>query len=291
MSNTPRHDIDDVTGTKTTGHEWDGIRELDTPTPRWWLWTFLASIVFAIGYCIAMPAIPLIHSYTKGMLGYSQRERVAQQLAAAQADKQKLKDELLATDFQGIESNPRLLSFAMAAGAAAFGDNCVPCHGQGGQGGHGYPSLADDNWLWGGTYDQIYETIRYGIRSESDNTRFSEMPAFRKSNMLSTDQVRDVAEYVLEISGQDHDVAAAERGMAVFMTQCAVCHGETAKGNKDVGAPDLTDAIWQFGGTREDIISTISNARNVVMPTWEKRLDPGTIKSLAVYVHSLGGGQ
>ena len=291
MAEHTHREIDEVTGTQTTGHEWDGIRELDTPTPRWWLWTFLLCILFAIGYVIAMPAIPLVHSYTKGLLGYSQREVVAEQLSEIKAKRQGTEKEILATDFKAIESNPRLLSFAMAAGAAAFGDNCAPCHGTGGQGGSGYPNLVDDNWLWGGTYDQIYTTIQHGIRSDDAKTRVNNMPAFLKDGLLNREQVDDVVEYVLEISGQDHDAAMAEKGKAFFMDQCVICHGENAKGNQELGAPNLTDAIWQFGGTREDITSTVSNARNYVMPAWAQRLDPGTIKSLAVYVHSLGGGQ
>ena len=291
MAEPTHREIDEVTGTQTTGHEWDGIRELDTPTPRWWLWTFLLCIIFAIGYAIAMPAIPLIHTYTKGLLGYSQREVVAEQLAEAKAKRDVVEKDILATDFNAIVANPRLLSFAMAAGAAAFGDNCAPCHGTGGQGGSGYPNLVDDNWLWGGTYDQIYTTIQHGIRSDDPKTRVNNMPAFLKDGLLSREQVDDVVEYVLEISGQDHDAAMAEKGKAVFMDQCTVCHGENGKGNQELGAPNLTDAIWQFGGTREDITTTVSNARNYVMPAWSQRLDAGTIKSLAVYVHSLGGGQ
>ncbi len=291
MANHTRRDIDEVTGTETTGHEWDGIRELDTPTPRWWLWTFLASIVFAVGYCIMMPAIPLIHTYTKGLLGYSQREVVAEQLAKEKAAKQATMNDLLATDFKAIEQDPRLLNFAMAAGAAAFGDNCAPCHGSGGQGGNGYPNLDDDNWLWGGTYQQIYTTIQHGIRADDPKTRFNNMPRFLKDGVLTREQVHDVVEYVLEISGQDYDAAMAAKGKKVFMDNCTVCHGENGKGNPELGAPNLTDAIWQFGGTRDDITKTVSDARNYVMPAWSGRLDPGTIKSLAVYVHSLGGGQ
>jgi cytochrome c oxidase cbb3-type subunit 3 len=285
------HYVDEVTGKPTTGHEWDGIRELDTPTPRWWLWTFIACIIFSIGYVIAMPAIPLIHTYTKGVLGYSQRAVVAEQIAKAKAERQGMENEILGADFKTIESTPRLLSFAMAEGQATFGDNCVPCHGAGGQGGHGYPNLADDNWLWGGTYDAIYTTIQHGIRSEDAKTRINNMPAFLKDKLLTSQQVHDVVEYVLQISGQDHDAAMAAKGRDVFMAQCVTCHGENGKGNQELGAPNLTDAIWQFGGTRKDITETVSNARNYVMPAWSGRLDPGTIKSLAVYVHSLGGGQ
>jgi cytochrome c oxidase cbb3-type subunit 3 len=291
MADDSHRQVDDVTGTETTGHEWDGIRELDTPTPRWWLWTFLGTVIFAIGYVIAMPAIPLIHTYTKGLLGYSQREVVAEQLANAKAERQGMENQILAADFKTIEQTPKLLSFAMAEGQAVFGDNCVPCHGQGGQGGNGYPNLADDNWLWGGTYDAIYTTIQHGIRSEDAKTRINNMPAFLKDGLLNSTQVHDVVEYVLQISGQDHDAAMAAKGKEVFMNQCVTCHGENGKGNQELGAPNLTDAIWQFGGTRKDITETVSNARNYVMPAWSSRLDPGVIKSLAVYVHSLGGGQ
>ncbi len=283
--------IDPLTGTEMTTHEWDGIRELDTPTPRWWLWTFIATVVWGIGYMIAMPAWPLIESYTKGVLGYSQRAVVAADLEALKAKRETLNELLLPASFEEIESNPNLLSYASIAGRTAFMDNCAPCHGVGGQGAKGYPNLIDDDWLWGGSYQEILTTLEVGIRADHPETRFNMMPAYGKDGLLSRDEIRDVAEYVLKISGQDHVAARAQAGAEIFERECVACHGAGGQGDDMMGAPNLTDAIWLFGGDRAAIMETVSNSRAGVMPAWEDRLDPAMLKSLAVYVHSLGGGE
>lgn len=287
----PAREIDQPTGTETTGHEWDGIRELDTPTPRWWLWTWLATVVWGIGYMIAMPAWPLIDSYTKGLLGYSQRATVARELEQLAAKRDTLNEQIMPASFAEIESNPNLLSYASAAGRTAFLDNCAPCHGAGGQGAAGYPNLIDDDWLWGGSYGDILTTLEVGIRSDHPGTRFNMMPAYGRDGLLSRDQVRDVAEHVLKLSGQDHDQARVAAGAAVFEQECTACHGVDGGGDPAMGAPNLTDAIWLYGGSRAAIVETVTNSRAGVMPAWEGRLDPAMLKSLAVYVHSLGGGE
>ncbi len=275
----------------TTGHEWDGIREYDTPLPRWWLLTFYACIIWSVVYWVFMPAWPLVHNYTRGLLGYSQRKAVTEEEAAAKAARAEKGQPLLAASLPEIEKDPNLLTYALASGKAAFGDNCAPCHGSGAQGGKGYPNLNDDDWLWGGTLDDIYTTIRVGIRSTSDNTRSNEMLAFLKDGILTRDQVNEVVEYVLTLSGQDADKALAQKGQVVFENNCVACHGPDGKGDQAQGAPNLTDHIWLYGGDRATIRQTVSFGRKGVMPTWEGRLDPLTIKSLAVYVHALGGGQ
>ena len=285
-------DKDPVSGVDTTGHEWDGIKELDNPLPRWWLWVFYASVVWSIGYWIVMPAWPLVTSYTKGVLGHSQRAILIEELAAAKADQSQWLDRIRTATVADIQADPQLLEFAMAGGRSAFAVNCSQCHGQGAAGSKGYPNLNDDAWLWGGKPEEILFTIAHGIRNADDpDARWSEMPKFGKDGLLERAQIAEVVEYVLAISGQDHDAARAEAGKAVFVEQCAACHGENAKGNPELGAPNLTDSIWLYGGDREALTETVVNARFGIMPAWGLKLDEATIKQLAVYVHALGGGQ
>jgi len=286
-----RKDVDTSADVGTTGHEWDGIEELNKPLPKWWLYVLYATIVWAIGYWILMPAWPLVSSYTKGYLGYSQREVVAEDLAQAQAAKAALRQKIAESDLATINADPELLSFALAGGDAAFGDNCAPCHGRGAQGAFGYPNLRDDAWLWGGSLDAIHQTIQHGIRADDPKARTSQMPAFGKTGMLKADQVNDVAEYVLSLSGRADDQAAAGRGASIFAANCAPCHGADGKGNQALGAPNLADELWLYGGDKATVVETITNSRGGMMPAWTGRLDPGTIKELAIYVHSLGGGQ
>jgi cytochrome c oxidase cbb3-type subunit 3 len=282
-----------ATEPETTGHEWDGIHELNKPLPKWWLWTFYATIVWAIGYWLLMPAWPLVSSYTKGFLGYSQRETVAEQLQAAKAAQAVYREQIAKSDLDAITANPELLNFALAGGEAAFGDNCAPCHGRGAQGAFGYPNLRDDSWLWGGTLAAIHQTITHGVRANDPETRSpgAQMPAFGKMGVLQEPQIADVAEYVLSLSDHADDKEAAERGSKIFASTCAPCHGPEGKGNQAIGAPDLSDELWLYAGDKTTIMNTIRNGRGGVMPAWGGRLDPETIKELAVYVHSLGGGQ
>lgn len=277
--------------TETTGHEWDGIQELNKPLPKWWLYVFYATIVWAIGYWILYPAWPGVASYTKGYLGYSQREVVAKDLAQGQADKSAMREKIAESDLSTIEADPELLTFALAGGEAAFGDNCAPCHGRGAQGSFGYPNLRDDVWLWGGSLDDIHKTIQHGIRADNPDTRNSQMPAFGQLGMLKPDQMSDTAEYVLSLSGNADDPEAAGRGKEIYTTNCAACHGLEGQGNQALGAPNLADELWLYGGDKASIVATINNSRSGMMPAWNERLDRATIKELAIYVHSLGGGQ
>ena len=276
---------------ETTGHEWDGIHELNNPLPKWWLYVFYATVIWSIGYWIVYPAWPLVSSYTKGYFGYSQRESVAEDLEQAQAAKAAFRDKIAESDLATINADPELLNFALAGGAAAFGDNCAPCHGRGAQGFTGYPNLRDDAWLWGGTLDAIHRTIQHGIRADDPKTRVSQMPAFGKLGMLEQDQVNDVAEYVLSLSGNAADRAAAESGASIFAASCAACHGPEGKGNQALGAPNLADELWLYGGDKATVVEAINDSRSGMMPAWSERLDPATIKELAIYVHSLGGGE
>jgi len=282
---------DTVTGVETTGHEWDGIRELDNPLPRWWLWVFYASILWAVVYWILMPAWPGITGYTKGLLGYSNRGAFAEKVEAARAAQSVYLDRIRDASVSEINSDPELLEFSLAGGRSAFAVNCSQCHGSGAQGGPGYPNLNDDNWLWGGDVDAIYQTIRFGVRSDHPDTRQNIMPAFLDDGILDRSQVNDVATYVQSLSGSEEPADAVERGGQVFAEQCVACHQEDAKGSHDLGAPNLTDAIWLYGGTRADIVNSITHGRSGVMPAWAPRLESETVKQLAVYVHSLGGGE
>ncbi|MEG8221944.1 cytochrome-c oxidase, cbb3-type subunit III [Sphingomonas sp. HH69] len=284
--------IDAATGTQFKGHEWDGIQELDTPLPRWWLWTFYASILFAIGYVIAYPAIPMLNDYTRGMLGWSSRGALEQELAARADQVAPIHQAIAATTIEKLAGQPQLMQAAIEGGRAAFKVHCVQCHGSGAAGGKGYPNLNDDDWLWGGDLATIEKTLIDGIRNPGhDATRVSMMPAFGRDQLLTAPQVDDVVAYVRVASRQDKPSAAAQRGAALFADNCAVCHGTDAKGNRALGAPNLTDGIWLYGGDTESIHQSVWNSRQGVMPRWDDKLSPATIRMLAVYVHSLGGGE
>lgn len=287
---TEKH-IDEATGVATTGHEWDGIRELNNPLPRWWVWTFYATIVWAIGYTIAYPAWPMLTSATTGLLGYSSRADVKTELAAAEVAKAQYVAAVAEKSVEEIVKDDTLRQFAVSAGAAAFKVNCVQCHGSGAQGSAGYPNLNDDEWLWGGSIDDIYQTVMHGIRFDADgDTRVSEMPAF--DDMLDATQIAQVSAYVVSLSGGDAaDLAMVEPGKGVFADNCASCHGEDGKGSRELGAPNLTDAIWLRGSGEQAIAAQVRAPKHGVMPAWGSRLGDVKVKELAVYIHSLGGGE
>ena len=283
---------DDITGTATTGHEWDGIKELNNPLPKWWLYTFYGTVIWAIGYTIAYPAWPMLSSATPGLLGYSSRAAVEEQIQTARAAQKDSLDKIAAANVDDILKDENLLSFAQAGGAAAFKVNCVQCHGAGAAGSAGYPNLNDDDWLWGGTPDAIYTTLKNGIRYASNaDTRDSQMPAFGTDGILTPAQIDEAANYVVSLSGEQADAAKVEAGKTVYAENCASCHGEDGKGGRDFGAPNLTDKIWLYGGTLDQVKAQIAKPRMGVMPAWSHRLDDATIKQLAVYVHALGGGE
>lgn len=284
---------DAVTGRSTTGHEWDGIKELNTPLPRWWLNVFYACILWSIAYYVVYPAWPGITSYTKGMFGYSSRAEVAVEIDALKAKRAAAAADLGKVELAAIKADAKLLNLALAQGKAAFGDNCAPCHGLGGGGSKGYPNLNDDDWLWGGTLEDIHTTLKHGVRSTNDeNTRISAMPAFGRDGILKKEEIRSVSNFVVSLSGGQTEAGFDKAvGAKIFADNCAACHGDQGKGNKDVGAPNLTDAITLYGNKLEDVVETVTNSRAGLMPAWANRLDPITVKSLAVYVHSLGGGK
>ncbi len=288
-----RPEVDDHSGTETTGHEWDGIKELNTPLPRWWLTIWFGCIAIALVYMVLMPSWPLpwANTYLKGLRHYSERANFETDMVKLAKSRGPDEIKLANTALDQVENNPELLNFALAAGKSAFGDNCATCHGSGGVGIFGYPALVDDVWLWGGTLDDIKYTITNGVRSTSDDTRFSQMPAFGRDGLLSKDEIKDVVDFVISLSGKEADAAAVKRGQAIFVDNCTACHGEDGKGMRDFGAPDLTDTDWLYAGDRAAITETVTNSRNGIMPTWKDRLEPWTIDALAIYVHSLGGGE
>lgn len=286
-----KKEIDDVTGTETTGHEWDGIRELNTPLPRWWLYLFYACIAWAVGYWVVYPAWPGLTGYTRGVLDHSQRDTVTADVARLKTARLTQEAAIGKASLAQIQKSPELLQFAMAQGRAVFGDNCVPCHGAGGQGAPGYPNLNDDVWLWGGTLADIQHTITVGIRSTDPKTRQSQMPAFGRDAMLKEQQVDDLAAYVVHLSGRPANVRAVRRAAPLFADNCAACHGPDGKGNRAMGAPNLTDNEALYGHELAAIRDQIWNGHGGVMPSWNNRLTASEIKALAVYVHNLGGGE
>ena len=276
----------------TTGHEWDGIMEFDNPMPRWWLWVFYATIVWGIGYSIAYPAWPLVSEATSGMLGWSSRAKVEAEIAAVETANAPINAQLEALELAAIPGHPELEDYAVSAGAAVFKTWCAQCRGSGAAGAKGYPNLLDDDWLWGGTMEDIHTTVSYGIRNEeSDDARFSAMPAFGRDGLLEKEQVSQVVNYVMSLSDTPQDASQVAAGAAVFEANCASCHGEDASGDIYQGAPNLKDAIWLYGGDYETIYETVWNSRYGVMPNWDTRLSEAEIRAVSAYVHQLGGGE
>ena len=287
-----KNEIDEVSGIETTGHEWDGIKELNNPLPKWWLWTFYATIVFSVGYMIWYPAVPMISTATAGISGETNRSVLIEQMAEAKAERADQLAALGEGELEVINTDADLRRFAIAGGASLYKVHCSQCHGSGAQGGPGYPNLSDDAWIWGGDLAAIQHTIAHGVRNEqSDEARDSMMPAFGADEILTGGEIGQVTAYVLSLSGSDHDADEAATGAEIYADNCASCHGDDGQGLRDLGAPNLADALWLYGGTREEIARQIYRPRHGVMPAWGLRLSETDIKQLALYVHSLGGGE
>lgn len=276
----------------TTGHEWDGIREYDNPMPRWWLWTFYITIIWGIGYTIAYPAWPGIKGATEGLLGYSTRAEVAADIEAVNVQNEAINARLASVELTAIETDPELNGYAKSAGAAVFKTWCAQCHGSGAAGAKGYPNLLDNDWLWGGDIEAIHQTVTAGIRNEENfDARYSEMPAFGRDELLETEQIDQVVNFVMSLSGDPKDASLVSDGALVYADNCASCHGDAALGDREQGAPNLADAIWLFGGSYDDIRETVYNSRFGVMPNWDTRLTEAQIRAVSAYVHQLGGGE
>ena len=283
---------------ETTGHVWDGVEELNNPLPRWWVWIFYATIIWGIAYTIAYPAWPLVTRATAGVLGYSTRGAAAQELEAWNARNGELNIRLAEIELASLTDDADLHGYAVNKGAAVFRAHCSQCHGSGAAGvqASGYPSLLDNDWLWGGTIDEIAYTVANGIRNEqSPDARWVEMPAFK--DILLPEEIDAIVNNVLAISGQEHDATLAAAGAELFAANCASCHGNAGEGNHDMGAPALNDAIWLYGGDAETLRYTIEYSRFGVMPAWSEEWRPAgglttaEIHAVAAYVHQLGGGE
>lgn len=281
---------DKETGVETTGHSWDGIEELNNPLPRWWLWTLYLTIIWGVGYMIAYPAWPMISGATTGVMGWSTRANVARDITEHEAKNAPLVAALLATDMTTLPENADLNRYAIARGGSVFRAQCSQCHGSGAAGAKGYPNLLDNDWLWGGSIDEIAHTIAHGVRNDTDDdARWSQMPAF--GEMLQEDEIAATVEYVISLSSPEHDAALAATGAGVFADNCSSCHGAAGLGDREIGAPNLADAIWLYGGDRATLTQTIVNARFGVMPAWGQRLSDEDVRAVSAYVHALGGGE
>ncbi len=278
---------------ETTGHEWDGIEEYNNPLPRWWLWVFYATIVWAIWYSIAYPAWPMISGATSGYMGWSTRENVAQEIAKAEAANAGINEQLASVELASIAGDPELATYARSAGASVFKTWCAQCHGSGAAGAKGYPNLQDDAWLWGGTIEDIHYSIKHGIRNEEDpDARYSQMPAF--GEILEAEQIDQVVNYVMSMSPsyEPRDASMVAAGEQVYLDNCAVCHGDGGEGDIYQGAPNLSDAIWLYGGDYDTLMHTVTNSRFGVMPPMGgAELNEAEIRAVATYVHQLGGGE
>lgn len=299
MSDDHKKKLDKATGVHTTGHAWDGdsLAELNNPAPRWWVWVYILCTIWAIGYWVIYPAWPVpggeIQGGTTGLTARTQYDELEKSQAEINARQAEYLDEFHNASYDDILHSEKLLKFARAGGSIAFKDNCATCHGSGGAGGEGYPNLNDDDWIWGGTIDDIEQTIRYGIRSDHAETRYNMMSAYGKEELLESEEIEHVVDFVYAMSqeGMAKAKAAHPAGATTFEEVCAACHGENAKGMKEMGAPNLSDAIWLYGGDHETIYETVYGGRGGVMQAFTDRLDDDTIRQLAVYVHSLGGGE
>ncbi len=278
----------------TTGHSWDGIEEFDNPMPRWWVIIFLITVVWAVGYWVVYPSWPGMTASAPGVIGYSSRADLAADVAEFEARHDALFAQMLEKEPAQIAEDPDLHRFAINAGAAVFRAQCSQCHGAGGAGvqASGFPNLLDDDWLWGGTMDDIVQTVTWGIRNtDFSDARYSQMPAFGRDELLSSDEVDQVTHYVLSLSGADHDAGLAAPGAELYLNNCAACHGDAGEGNYGVGAPQLNDQIWLYGGSFDAVRHSVYYARYGVMPGFTNRLREAEIRAVAAYVHQLGGGQ
>lgn len=285
-----RPEKDEITGVETTGHDWDGIKELNNPLPRWWVWVWLVTIVWSLGYYVFYPSMPTATGYIKGIDEWSSREEVLKEVAELKQTQAVYRDKIQSANFETIINDQELYEFAYRGGKSSFGLFCSQCHGMGAAGAVGIANLNDDDWIWGGKIDDIYTTIRHGVRDDNDlDSRYAIMPSFVKDGMITESDAKDIANYVIGLA--NNMAQGNDNGEMKFAENCATCHGVQGEGLRDMGGPRLNDAIWLYHGGVDAVYQQILNPRHGMMPAWEGRLDPVTIKQLAIYVHSLGGGE
>ena len=282
---------DSISGHMTTGHEWDGLKELNQPLPKWWIYILYATIVWSAAYFVLYPSVPWFNTYFHGILGYSTRDGVDADVAAVAKQRAVYMDRIKAMSYEDIRKDPQLMAVAQTAGRIAFAENCQPCHGAGGGGNPGFPALAAGNWIWGGTLEDIQKTLTFGVRSAQEYTRQGPMPRFGPDAILKPAEIRAVADYVMTLYGTPVAGKDIKAGAALFAENCAVCHGPNAEGNRELGAPRLASRAHLYGDDLASVIAQINNPRLGMMPAWNARLDEGTIKSLALFVHGMGGGE
>jgi cytochrome c oxidase cbb3-type subunit III len=276
----------------TTGHVWDGIEEFNNPLPRWWLWTFYVTIIWGIGYTIAYPAWPMLKGATPGLLGWSTRANVQADIDAVNESNSEIFARLASAELTEVPADAELNNFAVSAGGALFKTWCAQCHGSGAAGAKGYPNLLDDSWLWGGDIEAIYATVSHGIRTEEDDdARYSEMPAFGRDELLEPEQIDQAVNFVMSLSGEAQDASKVAEGAIVYEENCSACHAVNGTGDREIGAPNLTDAIWLYGGDYVTLTETVANARFGIMPAWTGRLKEEQVRAVSLYVHQLGGGE
>lgn len=283
---------DPVTGRTTTGHEWDGLKELSTPLPKWWFWTFVATVIWGIGYAVVYPSVPWINTYYPGLIGYSQRATVTAEVKALEARRSAVMDKLRSVPLSEVKKDEALYAVAMTAGRLTFAENCQACHGAGGAGRPGFPALAGDAWIWGGSMAAIQQTITYGIRNAHPESRVSQMPRYGADGLLKEAEIDAVTDFVMTLYKPDAAAGAgAAKGATIYAENCAACHGDKGEGKRDIGAPMLRSSVHLYGDTRTAVRAQISNPKQGVMPNWNTRLDEATIRAVTLYVHGLGGGE
>ena len=284
---------DPYTGYMTTGHEWNGIKELNSPVPRPVYFFLIVAGVFSVIYWILMPAWPLGVTYTRGLLGIDQRVTVSESLKQAALERGIWTGRIESESFKDIQADSRLMDMVRQTGPTLFGDNCAACHGSNAKGGKGFPNLTTVSWLWGGDPENIAETIRVGVNSPHPQTRTSQMMAFGRDQILKKDEIDNVVTYVRSLSdpaiGKQVSATKIDAGKAIFAANCVACHGDDAKGKADLGAPNLADRFWIYGGDAESVHTTVWGGRQGHMPSWEGRLSPLDRKILALYLIDLRG--
>lgn len=284
----PVGERDPHTGILTTGHEWSGITELNTPIPRAVKFSYGLTFAVALIMWVLLPAWPLVTTYTPGLLGYSQGGFVQDQLAEAETQRADWENRIAKLDLNNDADDPEARAIALKTGKTLYMDNCAVCHGTEARGQPYFPNLTDGAWLWGGTAEDIHETLRVGINSEHDETRLSQMPGFGRDQILERTDIRTLVTYVRHLAGLEQaEAGALEVGETLFGENCAACHGEDARGDPTLGAPNLTDGIWISGGDRDTIYRTAFNGQMGHMPHWDDRLSPVQLKILALYVRNL----